>query len=604
MGKQRKPFIDKEKSLTYQVVHRSQRDPRIADEEAPQHVLKPIPTSLNHLKKGKGLDPDAVDYEFEEVSDYDDDEDGYEDYESGEEHDGEDGGEEEEEEEEGSQQGDRVKKPAAVVAKEDPSMHGIFFKDQDSYDYLQHLRPIGTDPTAVFMDARNAPKKAPMAGIRFVEKDASTAMGERRVGGSTTTERMAGGIELPRGVLGELVEEETGLMNREAMTSVLDVDPTMREVIYALDDDAYVEEDLDDFFDALNAPVIPADLAATLVPDAPPSHHPAADDDDEEEAWVNEYRRFDRARPAPGSDDGFDERGDDLGSLPGGRRRERNDDDGMTNFSMTSSAMFRNQHLTLLDDRFDEVMKGYDDESGSEGEEDKLDEVAMDRMLEAGGEGVEAIIPGSVSQKRLDKIFDSFLDTTEVVGRKKLLLNRVFPLKQMDAVRAELKVAPASLATESVENLPGGEKLDEQLEEEFQRMHLDKGKERWDVETVLSTYSNIYNHPSMIREGGGPRFRMKRGVPVVVRDKEEQTREEESEEEEEEDDAEEKENRGKARPRQETPEEKKARKQAIKQERKERRVDKKALKTAFGAEAGRQRKTVMNAVQQDRIVPI
>ena len=37
--RKKKPFIDKKNSVTFQLVHRSQKDPLAADETAPQHVL-------------------------------------------------------------------------------------------------------------------------------------------------------------------------------------------------------------------------------------------------------------------------------------------------------------------------------------------------------------------------------------------------------------------------------------------------------------------------------------------------------------------------------------------------------------------------------------
>ena len=43
MGRKKKPFIDKKKATTYKLVHRSQHDPLIADQEANQYVLKELP---------------------------------------------------------------------------------------------------------------------------------------------------------------------------------------------------------------------------------------------------------------------------------------------------------------------------------------------------------------------------------------------------------------------------------------------------------------------------------------------------------------------------------------------------------------------------------
>jgi len=48
MGK--KPFIDKKTARHYEVVHRSQRDPLLADENASKFVLKQVAPSLNLLK--------------------------------------------------------------------------------------------------------------------------------------------------------------------------------------------------------------------------------------------------------------------------------------------------------------------------------------------------------------------------------------------------------------------------------------------------------------------------------------------------------------------------------------------------------------------------
>jgi hypothetical protein len=51
--------------------------------------------------------------------------------------------------------------------KEDAVMHGIYYKDD--YDYLKHLKPIGQDPSAIYMSASNAPKQSKAnVGIRFV----------------------------------------------------------------------------------------------------------------------------------------------------------------------------------------------------------------------------------------------------------------------------------------------------------------------------------------------------------------------------------------------------------------------------------------------------
>ncbi len=42
----RRKFIDKKKAITFQLVHRSQHDPLIADDTAGEHVLVPLDVSL------------------------------------------------------------------------------------------------------------------------------------------------------------------------------------------------------------------------------------------------------------------------------------------------------------------------------------------------------------------------------------------------------------------------------------------------------------------------------------------------------------------------------------------------------------------------------
>ena len=48
-GKRKKPFIDKKSAHSFQLVHRSQKDPLQADEESSKHVLLPL-DSENQVK--------------------------------------------------------------------------------------------------------------------------------------------------------------------------------------------------------------------------------------------------------------------------------------------------------------------------------------------------------------------------------------------------------------------------------------------------------------------------------------------------------------------------------------------------------------------------
>ena len=237
---------------------------------------------------------------------------------------------------------------------------------------------------------------------------------------------------------------------------------------------------------------------------------------------------------------------DDLGSLESFPQAYQK-----TNFSMTSSAMFRNQQLTLLDDRFDKILQDY-----SDSEEDESDDENSQKQF--------------LSQNRIEPILEEFLDETEIIGRKK----RVIPKRDhLDTKQEYLQDILARVS------------LQDENEEQKEIVEVDeKPKLEWDVESVLSTYSNIYNRPKILNDGIKIKLKGRNKMPVVMED----CISEEEEDSEQEDQL--KENKGVARPRKESKEEKKARKQAIKEERKDRRAIKKMTKEVFKGEVMKQSK--------------
>ncbi|KAJ3024879.1 UNVERIFIED_CONTAM: glycerol ethanol, ferric requiring protein [Siphonaria sp. JEL0065] len=626
MGKGSKKFIDKSKSLTFQVVHRSQRDPAMADMDASKLVLKPVAPSYNLLKKGKVLDMPEVDYEFEEVeSDEEEEEDldaylngdyadeseddlseDYEDYEEGEE---EEAVETVNLVQERKQQAEAAHAAAVaalqaaptlaesakaagkrtVAPEKDVSVFGIFFKDQKEYDYTQHLKPMGEDPNAVFIDSkaeqeRRKAEQKHKGGIKFMDDAASVAMSE--------VPRRKVAFNIPTEVLGSEYEDKIGMLNRGETVKVIDVEPSMRETIYALEDEAYVEEDIDDFFDALNADDVPEELKQKLDPE---DYYPdQQDDDDDEEGegdWYDEYQRY-KAQGGD-SDDEYDDEDD-------GSYIERRT--AMSALSMTSSAMVRTKHLTNLDDQFDQALKAYDDDQIGDLEGETYDPETLEPV------SLDPHVP-TVSAARMNKIFDTFLESTEVVGRKGLVLNKVPESVKIDAIRNDLR--DVTHVTEEMklsvdDTIEGGDALVEELEKEFQEMYPARDENKWDVETVLTTYSNIYNHPKMIRDvmSNTRKIKLSRKGPVALEPQPAVSDVVEEEEEDEESEGEFGVNTGKARVKGETKEEKKARKQAIKDQKKERRQEKKTTKDAFKKEISHQQKAALNKSAQGIFVPI
>jgi protein LTV1 len=250
-----------------------------------------------------------------------------------------------------------------------------------------------------------------------------------------------------------------------------------------------------------------------------------------------------------------------------------------TAFSMSSSSMYRNDKLTLLDDQFDQLMAAeYSDEELGELDPEN-DHVLGDKDL---------------NDPVLDGLYDSFLENLHIIGSGRRLVTRN-PQESLDAIRKELK--------EDAKVLLGKYGYEEDFIEGDFRMPEPKKKSEWDVESVISTNSNIYNRPKLIQEisKGVPKFKLSRGIPQVIP--------EESEEDLDENGSNVTEkpaglNKGISRPAKETLEEKKARKNAVKEERRSRRTSKKATKLAFHSEQAVQLKQLPNIKLQAHSVVI
>lgn len=146
-------------------------------------------------------------------------------------------------------------------------------------------------------------------------------------------------------------------------------------------------------------------------------------------------------------------------------------------------------------------------------------------------------------------------------------------------------------------------------ETETKRFTRKREKEdRLDCESIISTYSNIYNHPATIKsdedddEESRIRISKKTGLPLgVLKDKEKSKRELERIEH----------NIVRVLPelplkrdRNESKDEKKERKQAIKAHRRERRVEKKINKMAFKDEKKTQVKEISNSMTNKSLVKL
>ncbi|KAJ8948130.1 hypothetical protein NQ318_008483 [Aromia moschata] len=164
---------------------------------------------------------------------------------------------------------------------------------------------------------------------------------------------------------------------------------------------------------------------------------------------------------------------DEIGSLHGSQNSFGDEETKtrFTNYSITSSVMRRNDQLTLLDERFEKMFASY--------EENELG------ALEC--EEIEGHIP----------------ETSDILLQYADEFKKSQKGEQIDKSRI------AGNIKNQLENIS-------EDEEEYISIPVAE-KEKWDCESILSTYSNIYNHPKLISEPKGKIIIDKKtGVPKNV----------------------------------------------------------------------------------------
>lgn len=165
-----------------------------------------------------------------------------------------------------------------------------------------------------------------------------------------------------------------------------------------------------------------------------------------------------------------DEERDALGPLR--MYKDEESKSRFTEYSMSSSVIRRNDQLQLLDERFEKFFENYD-----EPEIGALDCEEIEGHLELGDELMQQCL---VEFKRDDGL---------------------------DEYKKEWDV-------ERIKKIQDG---NDSSEDELIEVPVDKNN-RWDCESILSTYSNIYNHPKLIEEPRKNKIRInpKTGVPENV----------------------------------------------------------------------------------------
>lgn len=399
--------FNKDNSTTFNVVHRAQNDPLIHDSDANQFVLaeKTAPRRAGYGEDDNGIYPaggsqySGVSYRSYKVKQRDDLE---------------------------SEFGGSVRQNEGEAAQ-----HGVFY-DDTSYDYMQHMKDLGTGEGASTFVPANAPKNENKKGKQSLVdalRNSTYDNDMQSVGQSSTTESIARSL-FPEEVLpSEFVTKRSYQDQQDIPDEIAgfqpDMDPRLREVLEALEDEEYVDDEEDIFaeltkegyevdrdewdlygeqhtFDddeedagwesddtikaaspsSSSPPPSTLDLSTLSLTEAAPPEDPLAvpPADPTHGAWLEEFEKFKAAdkksstskptlpngRPAPSALESSI-----LSSMASGRRKKRKGaQTSTTNYSMTSSALARTAPLTLLDDRFDKIENAYSLAEFPEEEED------------------------------------------------------------------------------------------------------------------------------------------------------------------------------------------------------------------------------------------
>lgn len=382
-----KKWVDKKRDKTYKLVHRAHEDPLFHDEEAPENVLMEVEhLNLNKTRNRKVKTKTQLEQEL----------------------------------------GDELK--SMRKNEGEAALYGITF-DDSKYDYMQHLKPMGTGE-GVYVANKSAKPDKKSTGIIFKEDEE---------------------VELPEDAFGSKNLKKLTYQDQQNLPDEIagfkpDMNPALREVLEALEDEAYVEEDdaifenllesgeqvdeedFEEQFDEWDLDNYADEMAQY------DTEHFAQEGDEGWEAGYRQYKAMTKNKKNDwDSDDEFDEEEEDVvPDLPsfndtattksgkkGSKRKDRYKKGAMSdtsNFSMSSSALFRNEGLTFIDDKFEKVLKDFEEE-------------------EEGGEE-EEYKPFDMENEREDfeSLLDDFLDNYEIEAGRRLVKKNEEAHKLKEAV--------------------------------------------------------------------------------------------------------------------------------------------------------------------------
>jgi protein LTV1 len=353
--------------------------------------------------------------------------------------------------------------------------YGIYYDDTE-YDYMQHMRDLGTSGEAVFLKAPEDKKGKSKMNLEDALRDldmGSDAGVSQASSMASTAESFFSEDLLPS----QFVRPQTYQDQQSVPDAIAgfqpDMDPRLREVLEALEDEAYVEDD-EDIFEALAADgeevdpeefedsrwldeddegwesdrTIKADQESPSLEEGPggvlliPSTAVPPDTEDHGDgAWMEEFSKFKKdvkSKPAQKRLEMQESVITGASSLASGRKKKRKGALTSTSgYSMTSSVLARTEGQSMLDAKFDKIEEEYADDEG-------MDDASsiMSGMTGLTGLSKASSQAPSLLRSDFNNIMEDFLGSHSQVGKKRVRKGKPQTgLEQLDEIRQGLGAA-------------------------------------------------------------------------------------------------------------------------------------------------------------------
>lgn len=369
--------------------------------------------------------------------------------------------------------------------------YGVYFDDTE-YDYMQHMRDLNGgsgDEESYFLEApkkRGEGKGKARIGLADALRDASLE-------DHAAPSLVQGSALLDASILPSNKLSKRTYQDQQDVPDMLagfqpKMDPRLREVLEALEDEAYVDDEEDIFgelakdakevsiseFEDLefdedagggedddgwesDVTVKPAmEHEGPHIKTAPGNSAPIEitseitdtpmEDRREhggESEWMKEFSKFKTAEKARKAKSPFqpDKESSILTgtSIMSGMRRKKRKG-AMTDsssYSMTSSSLFRTEGLTLLDARFDKIEEEYAEDGGMIYNENDDDDGSASITTASSKASSQAL--AHPLRADFNNIMDDFLDNYQMAGRKRVKKGKKQTgMEQLDEIRKEL----------------------------------------------------------------------------------------------------------------------------------------------------------------------